>query len=221
MRKPREPSAKTIGNRVIGDVESMLATLYRRMCHHIDFEFTEQMAYETLIRPEDVEVVKRVSELYKRFRISYLAGGTACMLVGEHKVSVKFDPHRSFLPPNYLVSAPPLRGGDHPDFCRAIAPWLEQVAPIHEMHSTTLYAWKELRELTGGDYARIRALWPAVDALATAMNYTVPKMGNPRGLPATSPNLREGLNVGQTFINAALMMPEPEKRARPIELSIE
>jgi|GEM_PF-4141946 len=221
MSKLRKPPPKTIGNKVIERVEDTLATLYRRMCHHIDFEFTEQMAYETLVRPEDVKIVKRASELYRRFRSYYFAGGAARMLVGEYEIRIEFDPKLCFMPPNYLVTGPRLLDGNHTDFCRAIAPWMEQIVPIYEMHSTTLYAWRELCELTGGDYARIRVLWPTIDVIATTAGYTVPKMGNPRGLPATSPSLRERLNIGQTFVNSAMMMPEPDKRARPIELFIE
>lgn len=212
MRGTRKPSPKKIAEANMRDVEGALYDLYRRMVSHVDFQFTEDMAINTMVRSEDKDFVVRSSKLYGYMRSQYYGNAGLEIIAPSHAndhIFIGYKRHLNFVPPSYLTGRHSIEEFS-PDFAEAITPWLEQVVPMRGMYRTAKSAWHQLTQLTDGDYARIRALWPTVDALAGMIGRTVPKLPNPKGLPSPSPELREMLNVAETFVNAAMMMPEKQ-----------
>lgn len=212
MTRPLSPKKQV--ERILGDIEHTVYEFYRRMRSHIPFEFTEQMMFETMVRPEDAEFVRRSNELYGHLRSGYY-GSSILEIQGRapDTIFLYYNRRTSFVPPSYLTGKQ-----DHstvnPAFFVAIAPWLEQVMPLRGMYSIAQSAISELRLLCGDDMSRIYALWPSIEVIAKAQGRTLPKLPRANGLPSPSPELREKLNVAQAFINSALMMPD-EPMAEP------
>lgn len=221
MRKARQPSPKKQAEYIVSSVSSTLGDLYMRMINHIQFEFTEEMALATLVRPDDLDMVKRSLQLYPHFRRSYFYDDHFEIERPWHfNIHVKYDSQKlSFLPPAYMV-------GDaqekdiNPAFFEAITPWLDQINPMSELYEATLAAWNGLFELTKGDAARIQVLWPSINSIAQQMGKTMPKLPAPVGIPSPSPALREVLNTAEVFINSAMLMPEAKREKQAISLSL-
>jgi hypothetical protein len=206
----RSPSVKKFAEYNLDNVPALFYELYKRMTSHVDFVFTEEMALATLVRAEDMEFVKRSAALYGHMRSTYYGSSALEIVAPSHAndaIYLTFNKHCSFVPPAYLAGKKDIKSFN-PEFAEVIWPWLEQTVPLREMYRTAMKSWFKLKELTDNDYARIRALWPTVDALSSTMGRPVPKLPVPKGLPSPSPELREALTVTETFVNAALMMPE-------------
>lgn len=215
--RSRKPSAKRMGDSVLDYAENQIYSLYHRMVGHIDFTFSDETALSTLIRPEDIEFIKRSNELYGYTRGSYFTPSAlriSAPAYANDEIILSFTKTCAFVPPAYLTGK---QAGEKldPAFFVAIKPWLDEIVPLRMMFQTTQRALDEIKRMTGNDYARIRALWPTIDVIAAQLERPVGKLPVPKGLPSPSPELREALTVATTFINSALMMPEVRVDAEP------
>lgn len=208
----RTPSPKKQAEFIIRDGEYTLGELYARMKGHVKFEFTEEMARSTLVKPEDLQFIEQSAALYGHLRNDW-SNTRMIIEMGEaglgSDIQLSFSSKLGFVPPRYMNGRQAPRAV-RPEFFEAITPWVDQIKPMRDLFETARSGWKELQEMTNHDPVRIYALWPAVAALAQAMGKTFPKLPKPNGLPSPSPELREKLNVAETFINAAIMMPVAE-----------
>lgn len=216
----RGPSAKKIAEAILRDADSTLYDLYKRMCSHIPFEFTEQMAFDTLIKPEHRELVQHSDELYGHLRSSYY-GPAPLEIEGRapDPIFLYFNRRTSFVPPRYMT-AKQAHSSINPAFFEAIVPWLEEVVPIREMYRTSVIGFQRLLDLCDHDIMRMVALWPTVEVIARTQDRPMPKLPRARTLPSPAPELREQLTVAQTFINSALMMPEQPPTEPALRLAL-
>lgn len=216
----RQMSPKKQAERILADTENTIYDLYRRMRSHIPFEFTEQMAFDTMIRPEDVEFIRRSDALYGHLRNTHYGSGQL-EIVGRtpDPIHLYFYRKTSFVPPRYLQGKQKF-DAINPLFFETIQPWLEEIVPLRTMYRTTQSAIWELRRLCDDDMSRIQALWPAIEVIAKQRDRVIPKLPRPKGLPSPSPELRDKLNVAQTFVNSALMMPEEPTTEQALRLEL-
>ena len=216
----RRMSPKKQSEIILCEAESIVWELYRRMRSHIQFEFTEQMAFDTLVRPEDADFVRHSEALYGHLRSNYY-GSPSMEIVGRtyDPIVLAYNRKTSWVPPRYLQGKQSAETIS-PAFFEAIQPWLEQIAPLREMYRTTQSAIFELRTLCSDEMSRIHPLWPAIEVLAKVRDRSIPKLPKAKGLPSPSPELREKLNIAQTFINSALMMPDAPMAEPVLRLSL-
>jgi len=216
MSKPRKPSPKAVATKILERADDALLDLYIRMCSHIPFEITEEMALATLVNPDDVEFVRRSKRLYSGVYKSGYGGGWGRAIIGKHVIDLSYDRKTMwFVPTDDMIENFTVR----PEFIEAVTPWLQQVEPIYEMWRAAVGGLYELRKLCGDDPSRVSVLWPAIGAVAQHMGSPLPPLPNPRGLPATPPDIREMLLLATTFVNSAMLMPETAQRTSPINLS--
>lgn len=213
----RTPSPKKQAERILSEVEGVLAQLYERMRAHVDFEFTEQMALATLVKSDDLDMVKRSGAMYGHLRNEWQASRMYIRAEDQPDIMLTFTNKISFVPPRYMdgrVSSKDI----NPAFYEVIAPWTSQLQPIRELYDTARAAWQQLAVMTKHDPSRIQALWPTINAIAQYQDRPFPKLPKPVGLPSPPPELREKLNIATTFINSALMMPAVERSNTPIRI---
>lgn len=210
---------------VLGGGNSALQTLYYRARSHVPMDYTNDQLLEALVFSNDIPMVRRSLDVfgyiadspyvdYPRLRLSGVEG-----VPEQFKVTLGFNTALGFMVPGYLAKVTNVNDLPMP-FLDTFGPAIEQLTELKRMHIAANTAWNKVENLCGGNLARMRRMWPAIDTIGKQLGIDLSLLPKPQGCPAADLELRELITTGTAFINSVLLMPPAKKVDRGYELDI-
>lgn len=208
-----KPLGKRKIDRIISGVGDELHYLYARARSHVPRPdaITEAALCEAMVKGDDLPFVRRSVELFGYTRSSYYGSAitTVTNFPGtEFKLRVELGKRASWILPGYMANKERACSELPEAFVPLLQPLVSTLDPLLKSYLKTCSGWTSLRDLCANDLSRMYFLWPTIGTLAKRMEVDLSALPKPRGVPGVSPELRDQLNEGTSFVNMIMMMPE-------------
>lgn len=190
-----------------GNVPGILAMLYNNIVGHVGYDISEDEIIEAFVPENDKDFVRnRSKDAYSHLNRSYYMRDAEIEVrgAGTPTVKVDFSAVTTFVAPAYMKGHRRLE--TLPEGMRkTIETYIEEVQPIAEMYQAAREAWDMVSMRCDNNLSQMVAMWPAIKSLANYNDFEMDKLTPARTLRAATPEIREKITTGTTFINMAML----------------